>query len=263
MPRELDPQSLHRYLIFQYVPAPHSIYKGFRKLLPGHYLTIDAGRPFDERPRAYWRLEPRDFDGSYEDAKVRLGELLTAAVSKRLVADVPLGAFLSGGIDSSIVVALMRELGVSPLRTFSIGFPDPRYDETAYARQVAEHFQTEHHEHIVTPQAREILDTLAWHYDEPFADSSAIPTYYVSRWARQCVTVALTGDAGDECFAGYDRYRAAQLATRFDAVPRPVRRLLAAAAGHLPHSRPRTLGNRLHRFASALAQAPPGDTSHG
>ena len=256
VPREIDPQSLHRYLIFQYVPAPHSIYKGFHKLLPGHCLVIDAHRPLDAQPQAYWRLQPRPFGGSYADAKTRLGELLTAAVRKRLIADVPLGAFLSGGVDSSIVVSLMRELGVSPLRTFSIGFPDPRYDETAYARLVAARFQTEHHEHVVTPRAREILDTLAWHYDEPLADSSAIPTYYVSRWTRESVTVALTGDAGDECFAGYDRYRAAQLAARFDAVPRPIRQLVAAAAQLLPHNRPRTLSNRLFRFASGLARTP-------
>ena len=258
IPRRLDAQSLHRYLIFQYVPAPHSIYQGFRKLLPGHCLTLEAGQPATAQQRPYWQLTRRRFDGTYDDAKTRLGELLTAAVKKRLVADVPLGAFLSGGIDSSIVVALMRELGVSPLRTFSIGFPDPRYDETAYARLVAERFETEHHEHTVTPRAREILDTLAWHYDEPFADSSAIPTYYVSQWTRQSVTVALTGDAGDECFAGYDRYRAAQLAARLDWVPRPLRRLIAGTAAVLPHSHARTWTNRLYRFASALGQTPSG-----
>jgi len=238
VPREIDAQSLHRYLIFQYVPAPHSIYKGFHKLPPGHLLTLDAGQPRHATPQAYWRLEPRPFDGTYEDARARLGELLTAAVEKRLVADVPLGAFLSGGIDSSIVVSLMRELGVSPLRTFSIGFPDRRYDETAFARQVAQRFQTEHHEHVVTPQAREVLDTLAYHYDEPFADSSAIPTYYVSRYTRESVTVALTGDAGDECFAGYDRYRAAAFAARLDWPPRPVWRLLGQCAARGPHRAP-------------------------
>ncbi len=256
IPRDLDAQSLHRYLIFQYVPAPHSIYRGVRKLLPAHTLSIDAGRPLDEQPQAYWQPRTSRFEGSYEDAKARLGELLTAAVEKRLVADVPLGAFLSGGIDSSIVVALMSKLGVSPLRTFSIGFADARYDETAYARLVAERYRTEHHEHIVTPQARGILDTLAWHYDEPFADSSAIPTYYVSKWTRESVTVALTGDAGDECFGGYDRYRAAQLAARLDCLPRPLRRLLAWGAGVVPHSRPRTASNRLYRFATTLGQAP-------
>jgi asparagine synthase (glutamine-hydrolysing) len=256
VPRTLDAQALHRYLVFQYVPAPHSIYQGFRKLLPAHYLAIDANQPLRAEPKPYWRLDPRPFAGTYADAKARLGELLTAAVRKRLIADVPLGAFLSGGIDSSIIVALMRQLGVSPLRTFSIGFPDPRYDETAYARLVAQRYQTEHHEHCVTPQAREVLETLAWHYDEPFADSSAIPTYYVSRWTRESVTVALTGDAGDECFAGYDRYRAAQLAARLDWLPRPMRRALAATAALLPHNRPRTFGNRLHRFAAALAESP-------
>jgi asparagine synthase (glutamine-hydrolysing) len=256
VPRVLDPQSLHRYLIFQYVPAPHSIYQGFRKLLPGHYLLIDAHQPLRDQPQPYWQLKPSPFDGNYEDAKARLGELLTAAVERRLIADVPLGAFLSGGIDSSIVVALMRRLGVSPLRTFSIGFPDPRYDETAYARQVARRFQTEHHEHLVTPQAREVLDTLAWHYDEPMADSSAIPTYYVSRWARERVTVALTGDGGDECFAGYDRYRAARLAAGLDWIPSRLRRLLAAGASCLPHRQPRTASNRLHRFLTAVADSP-------
>ena len=252
-PREMDAQSLHRYLLFQYVPAPHSIYRGFRKLPPGCVLQISAGKPLRNEPRAFWRLPtPAPFRGSYDDAKARLGELLTNAVEKRLISDVPLGAFLSGGVDSSIVVGLMRKLGVSPLRTFSIGFPDRRYDETAYARQVAALFNTEHHEHTVTPQAREVLETLAWHYDEPFADSSAIPTYYVSRYTREHVTVALTGDAGDECFAGYDRYVAARLAARLDWLPRPLRAIPAAMANLLPRGRAKSLGNRAYRLFSAL-----------
>jgi asparagine synthase (glutamine-hydrolysing) len=256
IPRMLDAQSLHRYLVFQYVPAPHSIYKHFHKVLPGHYVSVEAHRPPPERQRRYWRLDPPPFDGGYKEAKARLGELLTAAVQRRLIADVPLGAFLSGGMDSSIVVSLMRELGVSPLRTFSIGFPDPQYDETRYARLVAEHFHTEHHEHIVTPQAREILDTLAWHYDEPFADSSAIPTYYVSRWARESVTVALTGDAGDECFAGYERYQAARAGAWVDWFPRLLRRPVAYAAALLRTPRPRTLRSRVYRFLSVLSEMP-------
>jgi asparagine synthase (glutamine-hydrolysing) len=150
----------------------------------------------------------------------------------------------------------MRRLGVSPLRTFSIGFPDPRYDETAYARVTADAFQTEHHEHTVTPRTREILGTLAWHYDEPFADSSAMPTYYVARYTRESVTVALTGDAGDECFAGYDRYRAARLGARLDVLPRGARALLAGAAHILPHGRPKSAGRRAYRFVSALGQPP-------
>ena len=257
VPRTLDLQSLHRYLLFQYVPAPHSIYQGFHKLPPGTTLSLDAGRTPQAQPRHYWRVPtPRPFDGTYNDARERLGELLTQAVQRRLIADVPLGAFLSGGVDSSLVVALMRRLGVSPLRTFSIGFTDARYDETAYARKVAELFETEHHEHTVTPQAREILDTLAWHYDEPFADSSAIPTLYLSRWTRASVTVALTGDAGDECFAGYDRYRAAQLAARLDIIPQPLRAGLARLAGALPHGQPKSFGRRLYRFLAAVGRSP-------
>jgi asparagine synthase (glutamine-hydrolysing) len=262
IPRRLDPQSLHRYLIFQYVPAPHSIYAGFRKVLPGHFESFDAGEAEaaavrDCSGRSYWRVpEPPPFDGSYEDAKRRLGELLTEAVASRLISDVPLGAFLSGGIDSSIVVGLMRKLGVSPLRTFSIGFPDPRYDETAHARRVAQHFGTEHHEYTVTPQAREVLDTLSWHYDEPFADSSAIPTYYLSRWTRQSVTVALTGDAGDECFAGYDRYRAAQLAGRIASLPQSLRGGLARLSALAPHGQPKTRARQLYRFLGAIHQPP-------
>lgn len=256
-PRELDPRALHQYLLFQYVPAPHSIYRGFHKLPPGHFVGLDAGRPLAARPQAYWRVPtPPPFAGTYEDAKQRLGELLTRAVEKRLISDVPLGAFLSGGIDSSVVVGLMRKLGVSPLRTFSIGFADARYDETAYARAVAQKFQTEHHEFRVTPQAREILDTLAWHYDEPFADSSAIPTYYVSRETRRSVTVALTGDGGDECFAGYDRYRAARMMARLDALPRPLRAFVSGAARVLPHGQARSLTNRLYRLLSPLGVSP-------
>lgn len=254
VPRTIDPQSLHRYLLFQYVPAPHSIYAGFRKLPPGTTLTLAAGEPADATPRAFWRVPtPVPFRGSYADARRRLEELLTAAVERRLIADVPLGAFLSGGIDSSLVVALMRRLGVSPLRTFSIGFADARYDETAYARQVAARFATEHHERIVTPEIRALLETLAYHYDEPFADSSAIPTLVLARWTRSSVTVALTGDAGDECFAGYDRYRAAQLAARLEVLPAALRRALARIARCLPNREPKSLGRRAWRFFSTAA----------
>ena len=262
MRREIDPQSLHRYLIFQYVPAPHSVYRGFQKILPGHYLRIAVCRPLSASQQPFWQLPqpgaapPAAPPRGYAQARHDLGELLKRAVERRLIADVPLGAFLSGGVDSSIVVGLMRRLGVSPLRTFSIGFPDARYDETRYARQVARTFQTQHHEQIVTPRARDVLDTLAWHYDEPFADSSAIPTYYVARYARQFVTVALTGDGGDEAFAGYDRYRAAGLGAAAGRLPRPLRQALAQAAELLPRGRPKSRGGRLYRFLSAVAQPP-------
>ncbi|MFN0138159.1 MAG: asparagine synthase (glutamine-hydrolyzing) [Phycisphaerae bacterium] len=259
VPREIDRAQLHAYLLFQYVPAPHSIYRDFWKIEPGTSVAFqahtDAGP--DAPTRRFWSVPTTArFDGTYDDAKQQLESLITKAVEKRLISDVPLGAFLSGGIDSSIVVALMRKLGVSPLRTFSIGFEEAAYDETRYAELVADRFQTEHRTFRVTPDAHAILETLAYHYDEPFADSSAIPTWYVSRHTREHVTVALTGDGGDECFAGYDRYRAAQMAGAFDRVPLGMRRALASAATWLPHGKPKTLGNRAYRFFTALAASP-------
>lgn len=260
--REVDPQSLHRYLLLQYVPAPHAIFRGFRKLPPASFLRCRAHQTLPAQATSYWappRSGPATPARPQDEPTVlrELDERLTAAVARRLVADVPLGAFLSGGVDSSIVVALMHKLGVAPLRTFSIGFRDPRYDETAHARRVAEHMGTEHHEQIVTPQAAEILDTLAHHFDEPFADSSAIPTYYVSRHARAAVAVALTGDGGDECFGGYDRYRALTLAGCLDWLPRPLRSGLAAVSPWLPHGVAKSLGNRAYRFLQALPHAAP------
>lgn len=258
VPRRIDPQALHYYLTFQYIPAPHAVYEGFAKLAPGHFLRLAADvRPTASPVRFFEFRSPaaESFRGTREDARRQLERVLTDAVRRRLISDVPLGAFLSGGIDSSIVVGLMRRLGVSPLRTYSIGFADRRYDESAAARCVARHFQTEHHEHVVTPAIGELLPKLAWHYDEPFGDSSAVPTYYVSQWARRGVTVALTGDGGDEAFAGYDRYRAAALASRFDRLPARLRRAIGELARLIPHQRPKTLGNRLFRFASQLASS--------
>ncbi len=256
-PRQVDHDALHGYLLFQYVRAPHSIYHGYQKLPPGTFVEFEAFGQADTTPRAFWRVPtPTRFAGTYIEAQQRLGELLRAAVEKRLIADVALGAFLSGGVDSSIVVGLMRELGVAPLRTFSVGFADPRYDESQYARRVAAHFQTQHSEQCVTPQAQEMLAQLVHYYDEPFADSSAIPTLYVARHTRSQVTVALTGDGGDECFAGYDRYRALHCLARLERLPAPLRRGLAAASGWLPHARPKSLGSRLHRLLSPLALPP-------
>jgi len=253
VPRVLSPEALHRYFAFQYVPAPHSIFRGFAKLPPATSLTLRAGDGAVPAPRAYWSVpRPAPFDGTYREALEELPKQLSRAVAARLISDVPLGAFLSGGLDSSIVVGLMRRLGVSPLRTFSIGFSDPRYDESDAARAVAQQFGTEHHEFTVTPKAAEVTDLLAYHFDEPFADSSAIPTYYVAKFTRQSVTVALTGDGGDECFAGYERYAALKLASRFDVLPRGVRSLLATGARLLPQGKAKSLSRRAARFAAAL-----------
>lgn len=257
IPRAIDAQSLHRYLLFQYVPAPHSVFRGFGRVEPGTLLELKPHVAPHFTPRRYWSIpRPPRFAGTYRDARARLGELFTQAVEKRLISDVPLGAFLSGGIDSSLVVWQMRKLGVSPLRTFSIGFADRQYDESSHARQVAERYQTEHHEMVVTPQARELFDALAYHYDEPFADSSAIPTFYLSRFTRESVTVALTGDAGDECFAGYDRYWATALADRVARLPAPVSAGVRSAAGWLPHDKPKSFSRRLYRFLQTTGKPP-------
>ncbi|GGO65552.1 asparagine synthase (glutamine-hydrolyzing) [Nonomuraea cavernae] len=220
MPRELDLLALHHYLSFQYVPAPQSIYQGVHKLPPGHFLTWEHGRIDVHR---YWRLDhvPRPFTDEREEEE-RLRELLLEATRVRMVSERPLGAFLSGGIDSSAVVAAMAMQSPEPVKTFCIGFEDSRYDERHKARMVAEHYGTDHHEFVVTSDLLDILPRLAWHFDEPFADSSAIPSFYVAQMSRQHVTVVLNGDGGDECFGGYQRYGLMNLAGRIPAVPSPI-----------------------------------------
>ena len=220
VPRDLDPAALDEYLTYLYVPAPRSIFRAIRKLPPAHTLTVSEQGLTERR---YWDLvfEPRRWS-SVEECAEGLLETVRESVNAHLVSDVPLGAFLSGGIDSSAVVALMAGLTKGPVKTASIGFAESEFDELPWARQVAERFGTDRYERVVRPQAAEILDTLAWHYDEPFADSSMIPTYYVSQVARERVTVALSGDGGDENFAGYRRYR-------FDVIENRVRSAIAPA----------------------------------
>ena len=207
--REVDLEAMHHYLAYQSVPAPYCAFKNIRKLPPAHYLLFQNGQG---TPRRYWKLSYRNqlrLQGSASITALQeeIIERLREAVRIRLMSDVPLGAFLSGGIDSSIIVALMAGLMPQPVKTFSIGFAEDEYNELPYARMVAERYGTEHHEFIVTPDAQAIFPELVWHYNEPFADSSAIPTYYVSKLARQYVTVILSGDGGDENFAGYPRYQ--------------------------------------------------------
>jgi asparagine synthase (glutamine-hydrolysing) len=256
VPREINPTALDAYLTYQYVPHPEMILNGFHKLPPAHCAVWRDGELRVER---YWNP---DFNIEHvlpaEEYRHELRRLLTSAVELRLQADVPLGAFLSGGIDSSIIVGLMKELTGQPVKTFSIGFPVPEYDETSYAREVAERLGTEHHEFKVEPDSVGVLETLAWYYDEPFADSSAIPTYYVSKLTREHVTVALTGDAGDELFAGYLRYRAVKVAEWFDRLPASVRWLLTNRLWErLPDAgRQRSNLRRFHRWRRALANSP-------
>jgi asparagine synthase (glutamine-hydrolysing) len=248
-------EAIWHYLTYQYVPSPLSAFQGVRKLPPAHYLLVRDGRISVER---YWKLRyvPKR-QLTEEEAREELLHRLREAVRLRLISDVPLGAFLSGGIDSASVVALMAELGSGPVKTFSIGFEEKEYDELAYARLVAQRYGTEHREFVVRPQAVDILPKLIWHYNEPYADSSAIPTYYLAELTRRHVTVALCGDGGDENFAGYERYRANVLAGRCEWLPRWVRQSGAAILGAVPSTGPRRgLVGRAQRFAEALAEPP-------
>jgi asparagine synthase (glutamine-hydrolysing) len=250
---EVDAASVWQYLSFQYVPSPGSAFRGLRRLPPGHFLVVEHGRVAIQR---YWtlRYEPKSAMSEAEAAE-QLRADLAEATRIMLVSDVPIGAFLSGGIDSSLVVALMTEAGAGRVKTFSIGFDEAAYDETAYARRVAERFATDHHEAIVRLDALAVLPKLVWHYNEPYADSSAIPTFYLSEMTRRHVTVALNGDAGDESFAGYERYAAYLMAAWTDRMPRAARGALAACAGSLPRGRRRTLWSRAQRFLSAAADS--------
>ncbi len=211
VPREsaFDAHLLALYLGYGYIPAPLTAFKGIKALLPGHVITIE-GRTV--KPQQYWTPPHPERSAPLTEALEarkcdELSEALGEAVRQSLISDVPLGAFLSGGLDSSLIVALMRRHQNGTIRTFSIGFAgDDSFDETQYARQVASLLGTEHTAFTVNPQAFDLAPTLVWHHDQPFADSSAIPTYLVSQLTRQQVTVALTGDGGDELFAGYERF---------------------------------------------------------
>jgi asparagine synthase (glutamine-hydrolysing) len=250
----VDPEALHHYLTFGYVPTPFSAFAGIRKLPPGHSLTWCDGTV---NVRRYWGLSFRpQRQESQEELADELTGLLEDAVRVRLISDVPVGALLSGGLDSSAVVALMRRVSPGRVRTFSIGFAQSEYDELKFAREVARRFDTEHEELVVRPDAAAMLPRLVWHYNEPFADSSAIPSFLVSELARRSVTVALTGDGGDETFLGYDRYRATLAAGQLDRLPSVLRRGAARAAQLLPQSRQRSLMGRTRRFGETLAMDP-------
>jgi len=236
--KDIDPDSIPLFLHYQYVPAPKTIFKNTYKLLPGHYLVFNGE---DLNANRYWAPpdEPEgDLSTVNDEEKVlsRLDELLTEAVSLRLISDVPLGALLSGGIDSSMVVALMQKVSTAPVRTFSIGFDVEGYNEAVWAAEVAKHLGTDHTELYVTPQeAMEVIPSLPDLYDEPFADSSAIPTFLVCQLARSDVTVALSGDGGDEQFAGYVRYWTTQaMAHGFQRLWLPVRKSMANILGAIP-----------------------------
>ncbi len=276
---EVDREALALYLRRGYVPAPYSIYRGVRKLPPASWIAIRADRPGQAAaPVAYWsaaetaeRAARSPFPGGAAEAVEELERRLARAVGQRMVADVPLGAFLSGGIDSSTVVALMQRQSDRPVRTFTIGFSEPEYNEAEQAKRVAAHLGTDHTELYVTPRAAmAVIPRLPEIYDEPFGDPSEIPTFLVARLARRAVTVALSGDGGDELFGGYPRYGAVRhLARLVGTVPGPARRLVVAAirrapatalevasrvvvGAALPHMRRSGRGGQLRRAAALL-----------
>jgi len=253
--RAVEPQlnlaALDHFLAFLYTPRDTSIFEGVHKLPPGHYLRWQDGR-IDVR--RYWQIGAEEsFAGTEAEAVDALRAVLEDAVRSHLISDVPLGAFLSGGVDSSAVVGMMARASARPVKTFSIGFDDPEFDELEHARTVARHFATDHHEFVVRPDGLSILDDLIAHFDEPFADSSAIPTWYVSEIARRHVTVVLSGDGGDELFGGYDRYLPHPRVARFDRLPLPgVRAAAALAWPLLPH------GVKGKNFLRHVARDPDG-----
>ncbi|HZS11706.1 MAG TPA: asparagine synthase (glutamine-hydrolyzing), partial [Nitrospirales bacterium] len=252
--RELDDRALDLCLTLGYIPAPYTIYRDVRKLPAGHALSVKAGQPGALVPFRYDTDPPSGVEPlGWEDAKQALIARLRAATQARMVSDVPLGCFLSGGVDSSTVLSFMAELSSQPVKTFSIGFPQEEFSELRYARTVARHFGTEHHEYVLEPEGIDILDQLVEHFGEPFADSSALPTWYLSKLTRKSVTVALTGDGGDELFGGYDWYRTAQ---RLSTLARLMPPGLGAALGPWRQHGPRLI--RKIAKAAAFAGYPEG-----
>jgi asparagine synthase (glutamine-hydrolysing) len=217
-------QAIDRYLTYQYVPSPLSAFEKIYKLPPAHYLICKADGVINVQ--RYWQTSLAEkTKASQAEVEEELLRLLQEAVRLRMISDVPLGAFLSGGIDSSAVVALMAQESLQPVQTFTIGFEEEAYNELPQARLLAERYGTEHHEFMVKPAAAEVLPLLVRHYNEPFADSSALPTYYVSKMTRGQVTVALSGDGGDESFSGYDRYGTLMRWARADIMPALIRKM--------------------------------------
>lgn len=251
--REVDMQAIDAYLSYLCVPAPLTAFKQIRKLEPAHYLIWKNGEIETKR---YWQPNfSKKIKISEEEAIEETTRILRESTRLRMISEVPLGAFLSGGVDSSTVVALMAQESSQPVKTFSIGFEEQDFSELKYAKKVAGHVGAEYHEFIVKPDALEVLPKLVEHYGEPYADSSAIPTYYVSKETRKYVTVALNGDGGDESFAGYERYAAMRIAEKYHKIPRALRKVFVETAVNLiPTSEiKRSRARDLKRFVKAAS----------
>ena len=262
VPRCLDPRAIPAYLTFGYVPTPRTFFEGIGSVPPGHVLTFEpGGEPVLERywepPVAGARRAPQ-LDISLDDAAAQVRSRLENAVRRRLISDVPLGAFLSGGIDSSAIVGIMASLIERPVETFTIGFEDREgFDERPYGRQVAQRHGTTHHEFVVQPKAVDLVERLVWHHDQPFGDSSAVPTYLLSEVTGGHVTVALSGDGGDEVFAGYERFAAGLAAGRYAQLPSTVREAVESGLDRLSAKALRGRGASLQRFAGTAGRGLP------
>lgn len=264
VPRRLNSRAISAYLTFGYVPTPETFFDGIQSLPPGHVLTYEpGGAPLVER---YWTMPLPGVDSGVETLDIGMEEaaaetrrLLLEAIRRRLVSDVPLGAFLSGGIDSSAIVALMSGVMGEPVKTFTIGFDDrDGFDERPFARAVAKRFGTEHHEAVAHPETVELVERLVYHHDQPFGDSSAVPTYLLNEVAREHVTVALSGDGGDELFAGYERFAAGVAMARLSKSPVRVRHAAHDLIAHMPASLHPRLVPRAQRFAGQVDEGMPG-----
>lgn len=261
--RKISRQALKSYFRYNYIPAPLSIYEDISKLTPGSFLILDVNN-LNFQIKTYWRVEQKPiFTGSYQEALDELEKKLRITMSEQMISDVPVGAFLSGGVDSSTVVALMQSISKQPVRTFSIGFHEKQYDEAVYAKEVARHLGTSHTELYVTPKdALDIIPRLTSVYDEPFSDSSQIPTCLVAQMTKKHVTVALSGDAGDEVFGGYQRYfLAPQLFNKLSFIPMPLRKVssqtIKAISPGIWDKLPYITGDKAHKLASILDIAGP------
>lgn len=252
--REPDYEAIHHYLTFQYVPAPMTGFKGIKKLESAHFLTLDLKTKKLTKKR-YWKLDySKKLNLSENEWKKRIIDTLDESTRLRMIADVPIGAFLSGGVDSSAVVAMMARHSSRPVKTFSIGFKEEKYNELPYARMIAKKFKTDHTEFIVEPNAIDLIPMLVKQYEEPYADSSALPTYYVSKLTREHVTVALNGDGGDENFGGYGRYSVHKFALAYDKLMFLHNTLALPAATFAAKAFKTTFFDRVHRFAESLSK---------
>lgn len=253
--KDVNYEAIDHYLSLQYIPSPFTIFQGIKKLPPAHYLVLQNNQMKIQR---YWQIDFNEkLNISENKWKEKVVDKLKEAVSLRMISDVPLGAFLSGGIDSSAVVSIMSELSDNSVKTFSVGFGEVDYNETQFARIIADKFKTEHHEFIVEPKALDILSKLVYYYDEPFADSSAIPTWYLAELTRKHVTVALNGDGGDENFGGYERYIAYKVDILSQQMPCILNNILARKAGKTINSLLHTkLTQKIERFLATNQQDP-------